>query len=345
MRNGRGVSLGGEANGGGRRRISVILPCFNGGELLRVQLDALARQAWEDDWELVFVDNGSTDRSVAMAEEYRDRLPNLRIVHAHEPGTVRRGAVHSYRSGVEAASGDAFLFCDADDEVGVDWLAAMADALRTAPFVMCSVDVHRLNPPEILRPQGEEPFERGPLRYPIPPYWEFSLGGTLGFTRTTYETLGPFDERFSFALDTEYCFRAHRAGIPITPVPDALMHYRLRDGHRATFRQRRSWGREYPRVALAYDGDWGRFPQVRAAATLAAEAARGVTVLTAVMLRRPGHRRAAYAWVASMGFAVGFLEGMPNGTGLRPRLAAPIVPPLDAQTGARSEQDRPTVAS
>lgn len=298
-------------------RISAILPCFNGDATLRVQLDALARQSWQDDWELVFVDNGSTDGSVAMAEEYRDYFPELRVVHAHEPGTPRRGTVHSYRCGLEAATGDGFVLCEADDEVGEGWLVAMATALETAPFVMSRVDLHRLNPPAILGPPGEAVFERGPLRYPVPPHWEFTLGGALGFTRATYELLGPFDDRFSVGLDMEYCIRAHRAGIPITPVPDAVMHYRLREDGRATFRQRRTWGREYPRVGLVHGADWGRLPRVREVGKLAVAFAKGAPVLATVALRRPHRQRAVYEWCADVGFALGCLEGMPRRTSQR----------------------------
>ena len=65
-------------------RLSVILPCFNGAATIAVQLEALTRQTWSDGWEVVVCNNGSTDASMAIVAEYRDRLPGLRIVEVHE---------------------------------------------------------------------------------------------------------------------------------------------------------------------------------------------------------------------------------------------------------------------
>ncbi|MCY7392121.1 MAG: glycosyltransferase, partial [Leptolyngbyaceae cyanobacterium CAN_BIN12] len=69
-------------------KLSVILPCYNGAETIAVQLNALVQQQWSEDWEVIVVNNGSTDNSVEIVEEYRDRLP-LRIVNAHTPPEPR----------------------------------------------------------------------------------------------------------------------------------------------------------------------------------------------------------------------------------------------------------------
>jgi len=60
-------------------KLSVILPCFNGVKTIAVQLEALARR-WSEPWELVVINNGSTNDSMQIVENYRDRLPNLPLV-------------------------------------------------------------------------------------------------------------------------------------------------------------------------------------------------------------------------------------------------------------------------
>ncbi|NJM58491.1 MAG: glycosyltransferase [Synechococcales cyanobacterium RU_4_20] len=80
-------------------RLSVIIPCHNGAATLAQQLEALARQqfdkasegAWQGEWEVIVVNNGSPTRSVEIAEGYRDRLPRLTIAEAHQPGTPLLG--------------------------------------------------------------------------------------------------------------------------------------------------------------------------------------------------------------------------------------------------------------
>ncbi|MDB5945273.1 MAG: putative b-glycosyltransferase, Glycosyltransferase Family 2, partial [Ramlibacter sp.] len=126
-------------------KLSVILPCFNGAATIAVQLDALIRQQWPGGWEVIVVNNGSTDRSMEIVEQYRDRLPGLSIVQAHVPGTARLGVPHSYNCGIKAATGEAFVFCEADDEVAPGWLMAMGKALAQHDFVAARLDHEKLN--------------------------------------------------------------------------------------------------------------------------------------------------------------------------------------------------------
>ena len=104
--------------------ISVVLPVRNGSALIGRQLEALARQQVSFVWELIVVDNGSTDDTVAKAEEFSDRLP-LRIVHHGE-----RGLAGSRNAGVEASAARLIAHCDADDEVAEEWLRSIVRCLE-----------------------------------------------------------------------------------------------------------------------------------------------------------------------------------------------------------------------
>ena len=57
----------------GKPLISVIINCFNGEKYLREALDSIFAQTFED-WEIVFIDNCSTDSSVAIASDYGSRI-------------------------------------------------------------------------------------------------------------------------------------------------------------------------------------------------------------------------------------------------------------------------------
>ena len=111
-------------------RLSVIIPCKNMGATIGAQLEALANQSWSEPWEVIVSDNGSSDDSVRVVQRYAARLPNLRLVDASD----RPGASHARNVGARHATAPALAFCDADDEVGVDWLAAMDRALSRARF-------------------------------------------------------------------------------------------------------------------------------------------------------------------------------------------------------------------
>jgi glycosyltransferase involved in cell wall biosynthesis len=51
-------------------KLSVIIPCLNGAATIATQLAALARQQWDQPWEIVVADNGSTDESAGIVERY-----------------------------------------------------------------------------------------------------------------------------------------------------------------------------------------------------------------------------------------------------------------------------------
>src|SRR5262245_10940945 len=105
------------------------------------QLEALANQSWSEPWEIIVSDNGSRDDSVRVVERYAARIPHLRLVDSSD----RRGAAHARNVGARAAAAPALAFCDADDEVGAGWVAAMGTALATHDFVACRIDVGKLN--------------------------------------------------------------------------------------------------------------------------------------------------------------------------------------------------------
>src|ERR1700756_5684791 len=98
-------------------KLSVIIPCYNVGDNIAAQLEALAGQQWSEPWEVIVADNGSTDNSLQVVRECARRLPELRIIDA----SGKAGAAHARNVGARAATGDYLAFCDADDEVAPGW--------------------------------------------------------------------------------------------------------------------------------------------------------------------------------------------------------------------------------
>jgi len=91
-------------------RASIVLPVFNGEARIADALDRLARQDAED-FEIVVVDDGSSDRTLEIANERADRDDRIRVVRAAENGGVARAR----RLGVETALGEYVWFVDIDD--------------------------------------------------------------------------------------------------------------------------------------------------------------------------------------------------------------------------------------
>lgn len=217
-------------------KLSVIIPCLNAAAYLAGQLEALAGQEWSEPWEIIVSDNGSTDGSQAVAARYQERLPNLRLVDSAD----RRGAAHARNVGARAAAGELLAFCDADDEAGPGWVAAIGRALEHHEFVASRFDIEKLNTPWV-RNSHRHPQEKGLNSYQYPPYLPHAGGGGLGIRGSIHEAVGGFDESMLILEDTDYCWRVQHTGVALHFVPDAVMYVRYRDTPGSMYRQARTY--------------------------------------------------------------------------------------------------------
>jgi glycosyltransferase involved in cell wall biosynthesis len=218
-------------------KLSVVIPCLNAAATLGVQLAALAGQRWEGEWEVIVADNGSTDGSQEIVESYRDRLPSLKLVDASD----RQGQAHARNLGAAAATGDAYLFCDADDEVAPGWLAALGCALAQHDFMACRYDNEKLNPVWVRRTHLN-PQRDGLTSYDYPPFLPHAGGGGLAVSRRAHEAVSGFDETLPALEDTDYCWRLQLAGFQLHFVPDAVVNIRHRGDLGSIYRQGVSYG-------------------------------------------------------------------------------------------------------
>ncbi len=200
-------------------KLSVIIPCLNGAETIEAQLEALASQHWSEPWEVIISDNGSTDGTLEIVAQYKERIPNLRVADASD----KRGQPHALNVGAKAAHSEAMAFCDADDEVAPGWVAAMGEALRKYDFVAGPWDLEKLNPAWL---QARHPQQTGLNQYRYPRYLPHAGSGNMGVKRTLHESVGGFDESMPYLFDTDYCFKMQLAGTELHFVPEAVMHIR-----------------------------------------------------------------------------------------------------------------------
>lgn len=113
--------------------LSLIIPIYNASTYLAFSLESLLSQPFQD-FELILVDDGSTDASPSICDEYAAKDERIRVLH--EPHS---GVANSRQVGLEAAKGMYILYVDADDQVDPCMITDMYQEAVTqkADMVIC----------------------------------------------------------------------------------------------------------------------------------------------------------------------------------------------------------------
>jgi glycosyltransferase involved in cell wall biosynthesis len=217
-------------------QVSVVIPARDAEATIARTVAATVAQRLDAQFEVLVVDDGSADRTGAIAEQAGARV--LRNARALGPADARN-------AGVAAASGEIIAFTDADCEPAPGWLRAGVAALAEADLVQGRVE------PE----PGVEP---GPFDHVIAVREESGLYETANLLvrREWFERVGGFrpfidPEQGHFGEDLVFGWAVRRAGGRTTFASDALVH------HEVVRRPAAVWMRERRRLRL--------FPQATAA--------------------------------------------------------------------------------
>ncbi len=122
---------------GQKPEVTVLMPVYNGRRFLPAAIESVLHQSF-DDFELLIIDDGSRDDSLAIVRGYADRDARLRVISREN-----RGLVETLNEGIEAARGKWLARLDCDDISLPDRLAAQVGFLRDHPdYVFCACDAH-----------------------------------------------------------------------------------------------------------------------------------------------------------------------------------------------------------
>jgi glycosyltransferase involved in cell wall biosynthesis len=207
-----------------RIAVSVIVCTRNRCASLGNLLQALTRLTIEPElsWELVVVDNGSTDGTAELLSSFAERLP---IIHIFEP---EKGLSTARNTGVRAARGEILAFTDDDCIPAPDWMSAIRKEFACDPGLAGLGGRVELHDPEDFPITVRTSRQREPLTspYQLP---ALMAGCNMAFRRSTIDLVGEFDTTLGAgtvvgsAEDTDYLYRALRRGLRIEYVPEVLL--------------------------------------------------------------------------------------------------------------------------
>ncbi len=230
-----------------RFRVSVICTVLNEGDSIRRLLDSLVAQTCLPD-EIVFVDGGSRDNTVAVIREYTHRLP-LRVLV--EPGAnISRGR----NVAIAAATGEVIASTDAGVWLEPQWLERL-----TSEFALGIADSWAPEPAEKRNPQSAIRNPQCVAGFFVPdPHttFEIAMGATVlpaledidpqrflpssrsvAFTKAAWAAAGGYPEWLDYCEDLIFDFRLREVAGPFAWAPRAVAHFRPRSSFRAFFKQ------------------------------------------------------------------------------------------------------------
>ena len=210
--------------------VSVIIPVHSAADFLREALASIVAQTF-DDFEVIAVENGSTDNSLQILEDYREKFKNrgvdYRIVNRPDAG-----AASAKNVGLHLAHGKLLAFVDGDDRCDPEMLSCLTKAIGEYEYVALVFSrvryIDRSGHPtgyiSLLRALDFDHFDilvDNPIH---------STSGTIVRTEIARK-IGGFDENLTAFVDVDFAIRvSEQSNTRIHGLDRILVDYRRHDG-------------------------------------------------------------------------------------------------------------------
>jgi glycosyltransferase involved in cell wall biosynthesis len=213
--------------------VSVIVCSYNGAKTLAACLESLSKLNYPD-YEVILVDDGSTDNTRDLAEKF----PYVRYIYQQN-----HGLSHARNTGATAARGEVFAYTDSDCMADIDWLFYLIGTLVSGDYA--GVGGPNVTPPAkdwIQACVAGAPG--GPTHVLLTDIVaEHIPGCNMAFYRWAFENVGGFDPEYHKAGDdVDFCWRLQQSGCVIAFSPTAIVWHYRRFTLRAFLKQQEGYG-------------------------------------------------------------------------------------------------------
>ena len=205
-------------------RFTIITPTYNREDLLQTTINTVLAQTFTD-WELIIVDDGSTDKTEAVVKNLF--LHDPRITYIKKANT---GQADSLNVGISHASGDFITFLDSDDEAYPNWLEIVNKNIKEDTTVLCVAAMRKnLNGTLVREHMCKWKFFGETVRY------KFTCG-SLFLTKKVLRDIGGYDPTMKCNIQTDLGYRLlmymRERNQKIVAVDEYLVQINLHDGPR-----------------------------------------------------------------------------------------------------------------
>lgn len=197
-------------------KVSIVLPTYNGERYLKESVDSVRNQTFQD-WELIIVDDCSSDRTSQLAEQFSREDKRIRVIHNNPNQKLPR----SLNIGFDVAGGEYLTWTSDDNLFLPSALQRMNDYLdENTNVYMVRADI------SLIGENGEALPEKTEFRLERFPY-ENGVGACFMYRRAVLTDVGKYDETLFGVEDYDYWLRIYKKYSFIGNIHETLYKYRL----------------------------------------------------------------------------------------------------------------------
>ena len=241
-------------------KTSIIVLTFNGLELNKKCIDSVLKNT-EGDFELIIVDNGSTDGTVSYLNSLEDK--RIEVILNNE----NRGFAKGNNQGAKKASGETLVFLNNDTEATKNWLPPLKKAIEEKDVGIAGSKL--LYPDGKIQHAGVAFSPNGMPRHvyrrfgsDFPPAnkereLQAVTGACFAIKKDLFNQVGGFDEHYINGLeDIDLCFKVRDIGLKIMYVPESVAIHSesiSKDRFKYYFRNREHFLKKWPHIETDED--------------------------------------------------------------------------------------------
>lgn len=197
-------------------KVSIVLPTYNGEDYLRESIESVIAQSFTD-WELIIVNDCSTDSTPQIADEYAAKDCRIRVIH----NQTNQKLPNSLNIGFESASGDYLTWTSDDNIFHHEALIKMHDFLLHNDYCMVCARMRYIDNNGHVLSLIPEDFCSDSF------YYTNNVRACFMYKRCVLDSIGPYDSDLFCVEDYDYWMRIMNHYKKIGFIPEILYYYRM----------------------------------------------------------------------------------------------------------------------
>jgi glycosyltransferase involved in cell wall biosynthesis len=204
--------------------VTIIVPIYNSEKYIKRCLDSVCAQSYTD-LEIILVNDGSTDNSLNILQEYAESDNRIKVVNQEN-----KGVAAARNTGLRNATGDFILYVDSDDWIEKNMVQRMLELMEDADIVFCSSD--HADSSEKVEKEDSQNIEIWNQKKQQSEFMKHKrMTGMLWnkLIRRTLTTGISFNEKTGYGEDAEFLWKVLKRSKKMVVTNEILYHHVLED--------------------------------------------------------------------------------------------------------------------